>query len=337
MKKIFFSSLAIIFFSIIIYITINSNFRRTILNLSSGLLNNYYSILIRQNLSSEDNISKSIKILENQIKITDMITTNQKNSFIDNIYLNTYAIEKNIKSEKNLLSLSKAVKKLIKKDPKIYGALVWNAKIMSIEGQAEEKIYNQINLAIELSPANIEAYKFALDYYQNKNDKKFNQFCKDYHKAFLGSYTVKNNSSRFFETSLTRFAIQINSQKKNQIYIKEGINLNNSQDYVFQLKEPSNFSEFTFLSNFYPGTQISIMDIELKTKTNEIIKIPLDDVYIRAENNFFITDKNIKKILVSNYNDEKIIFKFANLFKNIDELKIKINFTKANITNKPNC
>ena len=79
------------------------------------------------------------------------------------------------------------------------------------------------------------------------------------------------------------------------------------------------------------------MDIELKTKTNEIIKIPLDDVYIRAENNFFITDKNIKKILVSNYNDEKIIFKFANLFKNIDELKIKINFTKANITNKPNC
>jgi len=100
MKKIFFSSLAIIFFSIIIYITINSNFRRTILNLSSGLLNNYYSILIRQNLSSEENLSKSIKILENQIKITDMITTNQKNSFIDNIYLNTYAIEKNIKSEK---------------------------------------------------------------------------------------------------------------------------------------------------------------------------------------------------------------------------------------------
>jgi hypothetical protein len=25
------------------------------------------------------------------------------------------------------------------------------------------------------------------------------------------------------------------------------------------------------------------------------------------------------------------------LLKNIDELKIKINFTKANITNKPNC
>jgi len=79
------------------------------------------------------------------------------------------------------------------------------------------------------------------------------------------------------------------------------------------------------------------MDIELKTTANEIIKIPLDEVYISTENNFFITDKNIKKILVSNYNDEKIIFKFANLLKNIDELKIKINFTKANITNKPNC
>ena len=79
MKKIFFSSLVIIFFLIIVYISINSNFRRTILNLSSGLLNNYYSILIRQNLGSEEGISKAITILENQIKITDIITTNQKN------------------------------------------------------------------------------------------------------------------------------------------------------------------------------------------------------------------------------------------------------------------
>lgn len=338
MKKIFFSSLVVIFFSIIIYISINSNFRRTILNLSSGLLNNYYSIQIRQNLASEESISKSIKILENQIKITDFLTTNQKNRFIDNIYFNTYKIEQNIKSEKNLLSLSKVVKDLIKKDPKIYDALIWNAKIMNIEDHEEEKIYNQINLAIELSSASIQAYRFALDYSKSKNNKKkFDKFCKDYHKAFLGSYTVENSSSRFMETSLTRFAIQINSKQKNEIYIVESINLNDSQDYIVNLRQPSDFSEFKFLSNFFPGTLISILEIELKNSNDETIKIPINEIYISSENSFFITDKNTKKILTSSLNDEKFIIKLNKNFKKIKELKIKINFSKANITNQPNC
>ena len=338
MKKIFFSSLAVIFFSIIIYISINSNFRRTILNLSSGLLNNYYSIQIRQNLASEESISKSIKILENQIKITDFLTTNQKNRFIDNIYFNTYKIEQNIKSEKNLLSLSKVVKDLIKKDPKIYDALIWNAKIMNIEDHEEEKIYNQIDLAIELSSASIQAYRFALDYSKSKNNKKkFDKFCKDYHKAFLGSYSVKNSSSRFMETSLTRFAIEINSNQKNEIYIVESINLNDSQDYIVSLRQPSDFSEFTFLSNFFPGTLISILEIELKNSNDETIKMPINEIYISSENSFFITDKNTKKILTSSLNDEKFIIKLNNKFKKIKELKIKINFSKANITNQPNC
>ena len=338
MKKIFFSSLVIIFFLIIVYISINSNFRRTILNLSSGLLNNYYSILIRQNLGSEEGISKAITILENQIKITDIITTNQKNRFIDNIYFNTYRIEEHIKSEKNLLSLSRAIKILIKKDPKIYNAIIWKAKIMSIERKNEEQIYNQIKSAIELSPANVEAYRFALDYYQEKdNIQKFDKFCKDYHVAFLGSYSIKNTLSRFEETSLTRFAIQINGEKKNETYIVNGVNLKDSQDYVINLEQASNFSEFTFLSNFFPGTLISILDIELKDVNDKIIKVPLNEVFISTKKSFFIFDNNIKKIIVTNLSDEKISIKLRKIFKNINELKIRINFSKANITSAPKC
>ena len=168
MKKIFFSSLILILFSIIIYVSLNSNFRRSVLNLSSGLINNYYSIIISGNLRSEEDISKSIKLLENQIKVTDFITSEQKNSFIDNIYLNLYIIEQNLISEKNFLALSKAVKKLIAKDPNIYDALIWNAKIMNIENKEQEKVYNQIDLAIKLSPASPKAYRFAIDYSKKK-------------------------------------------------------------------------------------------------------------------------------------------------------------------------
>ena len=80
MKKIIFSSIILAFFFILIYISIDSKLRRSMLGLSGGLLNNYYSILIERslNIGEEKNIKKSIELIENQIKITDFITTNQK-------------------------------------------------------------------------------------------------------------------------------------------------------------------------------------------------------------------------------------------------------------------
>ena len=71
--------------------------------------------MIRNSLGSNSGISKSVKILENQITFTDYITTSQKNSFIDNIYFNLYMIEKNLPSEDDLIVLSNTVKKLLQK------------------------------------------------------------------------------------------------------------------------------------------------------------------------------------------------------------------------------
>ncbi len=338
MKKFFFSSLLLIIFLIIIYISLNSNFRRSILSLSSGLINNYYSIMIRSNLGSERGISKSIKILESQIKITDFITTKQKNSFIDNIYFNLYTIEKNLGPEDDLLILSKIVKKLIAKDPNIYDALIWNAKIMSIEKKEEQMVYKQIDEAIKLSPASAKAYRFALDYSKEKaNKNKVDKYCKNFHDSFLGSRNIKNNLSRFSESSLSRFAVQIKSNKKIKTYIVEGTSLNNIQEYIIDLEKPSSFSEFIFLSNFFPGILISISDIKLRDFNDKVINILPNDVFISSENSFFVKDQNIQKIFVNSFNDEKITFKFDRKFEGINQLKFKINFTKANITNKSNC
>ena len=337
MKKIFFSSLILILFSIIIYVSLNSNFRRSVLNLSAGLINNYYSIIISGNLRSEEGISKSIKLLENQIKVTDFITSEQKNSFIDNIYSNLYIIEQNLISEKNFLALSKAVKKLIAKDPNIYDALIWNAKIMNIENKEQEKVYNQIDLAIKLSPASPKAYRFAIDYSKKNDNKiKFEKYCNDFHNSFLGSKNIKNKISKFSETSLTRFAIQI-KDKEIEKYIVEGVSFNSTQDYFIDFKKPVSLSEFNFFSNFFPGTLINPLEIELRNFKNEVFRVDLDDIYITTKKSFFVNKNNSVKILVDSFNDEKITFKFPRNYKNINQLKIKINFSKANITNKPNC
>ena len=338
MKKIFFSSLILILFIIIIYISLNSNFRRSILSLSSGLINNYFYISINNNLNSEKSISKSIKLLERQIKFTDFLTTNQKNSFIDNIYLNLYLIEENLITEKNLLSLSHSVKKLISKDPNIYDALIWNAKIMNIENKDKEKIYEQIDQAIKLSPARNKAYRFAIDYSKKNNDRvKFEKYCKGFHKSFLGSHSAKKKNSLFSETSLTRFAIQINTDQDIDRYIVEGLTLNDPQDYFVDFKKPFSLEEFKFLSNFFPGILIIPINIELRNSSNEVFAIKLNDILITSKNSFFIKNENKFIIFVTSKNDEKITFRLPKKYDDINQLKIKMNFLKANITNLSNC
>ena len=338
MKKVFFSSLLVLFFLILIYLSFNSNLRRSILNLSVGLINNYYSISVGKKLRSNEGIIKSIKKIEEQIKLTDFITTNQKNSFIDNIYLNIYNVEEFINSDKDLIYLSKVVEELIKKDPNIYDALVWQAKIMSYKDSGKDKIYTYVNSAIKLSPASIPAYRFAFDFSKKvKDEKKFKKFCKDYHEAFLGNRIKKDNESLFSGSSLTRFAIQINSNENYERYIMEGISLNKDQDYIFDFRKPINFSEFKTLSNFLPGTLINFLKIELKDINNNNIQIPVSNIYISSNNSFFINENNMKKILVSSLNDEKIIINFQRVFKDIIQLKLKINFSKANLTNEPGC
>ena len=338
MKKYFFSYLIIfLFFFILIYVSVNSNLRRNILSLSLGFINNYYSITIQQNLSSETNLVNAIKKIEQQIKVTDFITTKSKNSFIDNIYLNAYKIERFINSEKDFKYFSKVIKKLIEKDPDIYDALVWDAKLMSYNNLGKKKILSRIDAAIELSPASQTAYKFALDYSKKISDEKlFNKYCKKYHTSLLGGNIEKGNISLFSGSSLTRFAVQINSQKE-EIYLMEGINLNEDQDYIFDLKQPLNFENFEILSNFLPGILINFLSLEFTDINNEKFVVPIKDIYLSSNNSFFVESQNIAKILTTSFDDEKVKVRLPKVYKNISQLKLRINFSKANLTNKLKC
>ena len=152
----------------------------------------------------------------------------------------------------------------------------------------------------------------------------------------MGSKNIKNKISKFSETSLTRFAIQI-KDKEIEKYIVEGVSFNSTQDYFIDFKKPVSLSEFNFFSNFFPGTLINPLEIELRNFKNEVFRVDLDDIYITTKKSFFVNKNNSVKILVDSLNDEKITFKFPRNYKNINQLKIKINFSKANITNKPNC
>ncbi len=307
------------------------------MGLPIGLINNYYSITIRQNLiSGETSLNNVIDKIDQQIKVTDFITTKSKNTFTDNIYENLYKVEEYINFDKDIENFSKVVKKLIDRDPNLYNALVWDAKLMSYKELEKKKILDRINSAIELSPASQEAYRFILDYTKKNDDEKlFNLYCEKYHTSLLGGKRIKERSL-FDGSSLTRFGIQINNQF-NEIIINEGINLNRDEEYVFILKKPTDIKNLQILSNFLPGTSINIKSFELLNSEDRKFTIYPKDIYLSSKNSFFIEEQNSLKILVANYHDEKIKIKFSKFYEKILQIKIKINFSKANLTNQGKC
>lgn len=319
------------------YLSINSSFRRSVMGLPAGLINNYYSISIRNSLIlGEGSVSGIINKIDQQIKVTDFITSKSKNTFTDNIYENLYKVEEYINSDEDIENFSKLVKKLIDRDPNLYNALIWDAKLMSYRQIEKKKIIDQINSAIELSPANQEAYRFILDYAKKNNEKiLFDTYCAKYHVALLGGKKNKERSL-FGGSSLTRFAIQI-GDKINDLNIVEGVNLNEYQDYEIILRQPTNIKNFQILSNFLPGTLINIKKFELTNINDEKFIVPLKNIYLSSKNSFFLDDQNYIKILTTSYSDEKIKIKFSKSYKKIIQVKIIINFSKANLTNKDKC
>ena len=346
MKKNFFSyfflSVFIIFFFSIIYVSLDSNFRRNVLSFTTGLINNYYEISIKQNLNnSTPNIDKAIKKLDEQIKISDYLTNDSRNSFLDNIYFNAYKIEESISinSEKSYKYFSEIIKKLIRKDPNLYLAIVWEAKMMEINNFKNKEIIDKINQAIDLSPANIEAYKFALDYTFLKNKKNlFQKYCSMYHSSVLGGANIKNQDSYLQSNSLSGFVMQILSKtSEEEFYLIEGVSLNNSRDYVFTLNEPKNLSGLNLFVNFFPGTTMSFTRIEFRDLENKSIELPISRTYMSSKNSFFEKNGEYTKLITTSQKRDRIQLKFDKDYKDIVKIIINLNFSKLYLTNQPNC
>jgi hypothetical protein len=336
-KKYFFSSLIIFFFLILFFISINSGLRRSLFDITVGFINSYYSIMVKRNLYSQEKVINSIKKVEQQINLTNFLTTKSKNTYTDDIYLNLNEIEIFINSQIEIEYFSKVVKKLIDKDPTIYDAIVWNAKIMEYKNYEKDKIIDEINKAIELSPTRQIAYRFVLDYLKEKNDdKNFNLYCGKYHNSLLGGFKKKYQRSLFNGTYLTRFALQIDSDLDN-IYIMEGVNLNKVQEYSFILSKPKDISYLYILSNFLPGTLIEIDRIEITNINFENSILPLDKAYLSSKSSFFLEYEDKVKIFTTSYEDEKISIRLPKIYEDVSEIKIFINLSKANLTNSFKC
>ena len=342
-KKIFFYLITVLltsFLIFLIYISFNSNFRRNFLSISMGAIKTYYSASINSSLkSTKPDTRAATDKLKRLIGVSDYITSDGKNSFLNSIYESAYLIEEKISDNDDYLYFYKIVDDLIKKDPDIYNARIWYAKTLIIKGEESKKIFSELNKAINLFPAFSEAYRVGINYALKTNQlNTLNEYCKRYHSSSLGGKTKQFVSSNFYGVSLSKFALEtLPTSENKKYYIMEGLTLNQILDYDFSFDGSKNIDGINIYSNFFEGIKIEIEDITVFNTDNSILKILPTEIYATSKNAYMKNSNDNLTFYINSEKNQKLTINFNKKYQDISKIKLKIKFSKLNLTNKPNC
>ena len=331
-----FSILALI--SFLIFLSFNSKFRRNVLLYSLAGAKFYHTMSIKSSLGYEPNIEEASNKLLKYIKFSEYFSEG-KNSFHSSIYEMAKFIENSISSKNEYLYLSEIVNSLIIKDPDLYMAKIWAAKISMLKNENKKIIFDYINQAIDLSPAREEAYRLALNFSFKLNEKElFNSYCKKYYTSNLGGSKPRFDETNFYGYSISKFAIEtIPAREEPKYYLAEGISLNELQNYRFSISKTDSLNGINVYASFLPGIKIEISEINLIDVNNKKFDVPIKQVY--SESKFSYMDNSTEKLAYYVFKelDEKIYINFSNEYENITQININIKFSRLNLNNRSNC
>ncbi len=329
-----FFTLSIFFF--IIFVSFNSEFRRNILSYSIGGYKFYQKIMIKNSLPD---VKKASDQLIKYINFTNYLSSEGKNNFLLSTYQNAELIEEKISNKKDYLYFSKIVKILNEKDPNLYLSKIWSIKIALLNNRPDEEVKKLINLAIKLAPAREEAYRIGLNYFSNKNDNLyFRGLCKKYHTLNLGGTTSQYIQPNFYGFTLSKFAIEpFFENLEAKYYIKEGIILDELQNYIFTLDIPTTIKGINIHTSFLPGSKIEIDSINFTNKNNNIITLPLNSSYIKTQKSYLETQGNSVSVIGTNNTNEVISINFEKTYNFISKINMRLKFSRMQLTNKTEC
>ena len=186
----YFAIFTILFiFGIFIFLTFDSDFRRySFTRIMAGY--KFYKIISLQSDLKAGNIEGASKKLLNYIKVSEKIS-NGKSRLLYGIYDSAKLVESKVSSKKDYLILQEVFAKLVEQDPTLYEARIWLAK--STRYTNIENAFEHINEAIEISPAQDNAYRLAIKIAQEEEDKDLAKFyCNKYKNAKSMNSEYKN-------------------------------------------------------------------------------------------------------------------------------------------------
>lgn len=335
MKKIFLSILVLIIISISFF-TLHSGFRRHLLSYIF-VTYDYYQLKTLTKDVQVRNFQNASKKINRYIAFAKKLSS--ENSFmINGIYDALELVTNRAVLQDDYNHLEKTFIEFLKMEPNSYMGNVWLGRAYS-DNKPDESL-KLFEKAISISPAQENAYREILRLSQIKNIKHVaKKYCEFYSISQLGGFLPDDFSSLFSSNNLRRFALSIVSAEKNLFYTNYGIVLNKLQDYEFVLEKKTNVNGLNLFFSLLPGINLKIKEIEFFSDDKNFL-IPFDKLFVTSKNGYFDSNNNsYVSIIFPKLSDEVVTIDFNNNlnFKNIDKVKIKMNFSKLNLSSNLFC
>lgn len=284
---------------------VNRNF-----NLVSYKLDNYYTLVSRIKLKKNRLVPGYIDTLNNAYNLT----------ILD--------------SEK--LLFKELMNKSLSLDPENIYTVTNIIEINNISNPEENDKLNLYDKAIKINPSYkkiyVEGLKNAL---KNNNIEKINYFCKVYNDTILGE-SKDYNKNHILGKSLNKIALYINTNdlSEEQIYLNEGLVLNNNK-IIFNILNLNNLDNFSiiFPNNYnliYRFNKIEIIsnNDQKNTYLNKDIEfLLLEGVF--GDNNFLHN--------ISNKTNRMDVFLKEKLNGSINQIILHFEVNKSRFINKDLC
>ena len=335
--NILMSVILIIFISLIVYFTIDTQLRRTIYGKLIGgyKLINYHIIGGYAYYRNFDAASKSIL---KYIDFTQKISSG-KNIMLQGITDSTELISSKAYTQEEFNSLQNVYVKINEITEDIYKNHIWLAKAYNDDDL--EKSKKHLNKALNLSKSSEEAYREIIRIFSNENkiNDLVKSYCDDYFKEFAGTTVGRIASSQternFFEASNSNFAISKNGNYK-KLYPKLINNLGVYATYEFIFEEEENIYHFEILKNFIPGSKISIKNIIIFNK--EINELDLNNFVIHSLGSYVLSQTNDEIIFVAgNLKDDIFSFNLNKQLEKVNKISLKLKLERLPLSNNSVC
>tara|TARA_Y100000389_G_C17432324_1_gene503422 strand:+ start:105 stop:1136 length:1032 start_codon:yes stop_codon:yes gene_type:complete len=335
-KKIKYLAILIFFllFLFLTFLALSSENRRSVIS-KVLVLHDFYRIkTLTYGLQIRD-FSLLSKKLDRYIEFSKKFSIGKTYMF-PGIYEATELVVSRALTQDDYNQIENVLKKLLEFDNRIYKFHVWYARAVSDNDY--QKALKHIDIAIQISPSENDAYREALYIAQNLNDKTLaDNYCKIYKEAFLGGSKPLHFGTIFDSYNNQNFALNANKVKKNNLnLINSNFVLNKNKNYEFILDEKTDLNGVDLY--FTPINNLIVKINKIEYFSNEKkYSIDSNDLSITS-NHSFIIEKNDEtfEVLISQMKEELLRLRHQVLNK-IDKLNITMEIKKSNITNSNFC
>ena len=134
----------------------------------------------------------------------------------------------------------------------------------------------------------------------------------------------------FYGFTLSKFAIEPFFENQDaKYYVKDGILLNEFQNYIFTLDKPTSIKGINIHTSFLPGSRIEIASINFTNKENDILTLSVNSSYIKTKKSYIDINGGRVSIIGPSSNNEIISINFGKTYNSISKINMRLKFSRC--------